>query len=74
MVSSIIKKIMKDKNIKALDLAKHFSVTPQAITNKFSRDTWTAQELIDILDFMDCQLIVQSKPDTIYIFSKSDIK
>lgn len=73
MVSDKIKQIMKEKGVKVNQLAEYMGVKPQSVTNKFSRDSWSAQDLISVLDFLGCQLTVEYKPDTKITFTMSDI-
>lgn len=74
MVSDKIKQVMKEKGIKVNQLADYMGVKPQSVTNKFARDSWSVQDLISILDFLGCQLVIEYKPDTKIVFSMSDIK
>ena len=67
MVSDVIKKIMKDKGITGKQLAEYIGMSPQSLTNKFSRDTWQVDELISILEFLDCKLVIQPNPGAQYI-------
>lgn len=73
MVSDKIKQIMKDKHIKVNQLADYMGVKPQSVTNKFARDSWSTQDLISVLNFLDCDLIIKSKPDTEVKFTMDDI-
>lgn len=74
MVSDKIKQIMKEKGVKVNQLAEYMGVKPQSVTNKFSRDSWSVQDLISVLDFLGCQLTVEYKPDTKITFTMSDIQ
>lgn len=74
MVSDKIKQVMKEKGVKVNELAKYMGVKPQSVTNKFARDSWSAQDLISVFDFLGCQLCVEYKTDTKLIFSLDDIK
>lgn len=74
MISNKIKQIMKDKHIKAIDVAKYLRITPQSLNRKFTKDCWSAQDLISVLDFMGCNLTIEYKPDTKLVFSMDDIK
>lgn len=74
MISEKIKQIMKLKKIKVQQLAEYMGVRPQSVTNKFARDSWSVQDLISILDFMGCKLIIELEPDMVIKFSKDDIK
>ncbi len=73
MVGDKIKQIMKEKGIRVNQLAEYMGVKPQSVTNKFARDSWSAQDLISVLDFLGCQLSVEYKPDTKLYFSMDDI-
>lgn len=73
MVSDKIKQIMKEKGVKVNQLAEYMGVKPQSVTNKFSRDSWSVQDLISVLDFLGCQLTVEYKLDTKITFTMSDI-
>lgn len=74
MISDKIKQIMRLKGIKANELATYMGVRPQSLTNKFARDSWSTQDLISVLDFLGCQLVIEAKPDTKIILSVDDIK
>lgn len=74
MVSDKIKQVMKEKGIKVNQLAEYMGVKPQSVTNKFARDSWSAQDLISVLDFLGCNLVIEYKPDTKIYFSMSDTK
>ena len=74
MISDKIKQIMRLKGIKANELAMYMGVKPQSLTNKFARDSWSTQDLISVLDFLGCQLVIEAKPDTKIILSVDDIK
>ena len=73
MVSDKIKMILKQKGVKVSQLAEYMNVKPQSVTNKFSRDSWSVQDLISVLDFLDCQLVIESKSDTKIMFSLDDV-
>ena len=53
MVSSKIKQIMRMKKVTNIQLAKHLGTSPQALANKFSRDSLSAEEMISILVFLE---------------------
>ena len=74
MISDKIKQVMKNKGIKVNQLAEYMGVKPQSITNKFARDSWSVQDLILVLDFLDCQLVIEPKPDVKILLSMSDVK
>ena len=74
MVSDKIKQVMKEKGVKVNQLAEYMGVKPQSVTNKFARDSWSAQDLISVFDFLGCQLYVEYKPDTKLFFSIEEKK
>lgn len=74
MVSKKIKQVMKLKKITNIQLAEHLGILPQSLANKFSRDSISVSELIDMLDFMGCRLTIELEPDMNIKFTKEDIK
>lgn len=74
MVSKKIKQIMKYKKVTTVQLAEHLGILPQSLSNKFSRDSISLKEAIDILDFLGCKLIVELEPDMIIKFNINDLQ
>lgn len=74
MVSQKIKQIMKMKKVTNVQVAEHLRTSPQALANKFSRESLSAEELISILDFLKCQIAVEAFPDIIVKFNSNDLK
>ena len=74
MVSKQIKQIMKYKKVTTVQLAEHLDVLPQSLSNKFSRDSISLKEAIDILDFLGCKLVVELEPDMIIKFNIDDLE
>lgn len=74
MVSQKVKQIMKMKKVTNVQVAEHLGTSPQALANKFSRGTLSAEELISILDFLGCQIAVEAIPDVIVRFNINDVK
>lgn len=74
MVSQKIKQIMKMKKVTNVQVAEHLRTSPQALANKFSRESLSAEELICILDFLECQIAVEAFPDIIVKFNSNDLK
>lgn len=72
MISDKIKQIMKEKNIKAVELAEYLGMRPQNLNTKFKRDSWSVQDLISVLDFMGCNLTIEYKQDTKLSFTTED--
>lgn len=69
MVSGIIKNIMKSKGLNNIQMAELLGIKPQSFTNKLFRDSYTVEELIKILDVLDCKLIIQPNPEVSYTLS-----
>ena len=74
MVSKKIKQIMKHKKVTTVQLAEHLDMLPQSLSNKFSRDSISLKEAIDILDFLGCKLVVELEPDMIIKFNVDDLE
>lgn len=74
MVSKKIKQIMKYKKVTTVELSEHLGMLPQSLSNKFSRDSISLKEAIDILEFLGCKLVVELEPDSVIKFSQSDIE
>lgn len=69
MVSGIIKSIMKSKGLNNIQMAELLGIKPQSFSNKLFRDSYTVDELIKILDVLDCKLIIQPNPEVSYTLS-----
>lgn len=59
-INYVIKTIMRNKHVTQTEIAKLFGVSPQAVYNKFRRESWNLDEIIKILDYMDCRLVIES--------------
>jgi len=73
MVSQKLRYIMKSKGITNIQVAKYLGMSPQAFSNKLFRDSFSVQDLVTILDFLGCRLIIESEPD-ISIRLSSDLE
>lgn len=69
MVSDVIKAIMKSKGLNNIQMAEMLSIKTQSFSNKLFRDSYTVEELIKILDILDCKLIIQPNPEVSYTLS-----
>lgn len=49
-------------------------VKPQSVTNKFARDSWSVQDFVSVMDFLDCQVVIEPKPDMKILISLDDVK
>lgn len=70
MVSEIIKTLMKSKGLNNIQMAELLGIKPQSFSNKLFRDSYTVEELIKILDILDCKLVIQPNPEVTYTISK----
>lgn len=73
MVSQKLKQIMKMKKVTNYQVAEHLGTSPQALANKFSRESLSANELITILDFLGCQIVVEAIPDVVIKLNIDDV-
>ena len=55
-VSDKIKAFLTLKGKNAADLAKHLGISKQALSNKYYRDSFSAEDLIKIADFLKIDL------------------
>lgn len=69
MVSDVIKMIMKSKGLNNIQMAEMLGIKTQSFSNKLFRDSYTVEELIKILDILDCKLIIQPNPEVSYTLS-----
>lgn len=51
-----IKALISIRGKKNIDLAKHLGLSPQSLQNKLSRGSFSAEDLIEIADFLGCSL------------------
>ena len=59
-----IKKIMKSKKISGATLAEKLGYkTASAVTNRLQSKTMTVEILVNLLDALDCELIISDKTD-----------
>ena len=70
MVSNVIKILMKNKGLNNIQMAQILGIKTQSFSNKLFRDSYTVEELIKILDILDCKLIIQPNPEVSYILSR----
>lgn len=71
MVSDVIKAIMKTKGLNNIQMAQALGIKTQSFSNKLFRDSYTVDELIRILDILDCKLIIQPNPNISYTLSRN---
>ena len=72
-VANKIKYVMAEKSKKRDDIAKILNITNQAVSNKFNRDSFSAEDLIKIADCLGGELALTYNDKSI-IFDLDDIK
>lgn len=70
-ISSKVKALLAINEKKQIDLAQHFGMTKQSMNNKMSRDSWSAEDLIQVAEFCGCQLAFVC-PDGQHIYLSSN--
>lgn len=58
--TEVIRAVMKYKHMSSTEIADLFGISPQAISNKFRRGSWDISEVIKVLEYMDCKLIIEA--------------
>ena len=72
-VADKVKAFLKIKDKDTAALAEHLQISKQALSNKYYRDSFSAEDLIKIADFLDCNLALIDNADRVN-FDISDIK
>jgi len=72
-VANKIKYVMGEKNKKREDIANILKISNQAVSNKFNRDSFSAEDLIKIADCLGASLALVSNGKTVS-FDLDDIK
>lgn len=73
-VSDQIKALLSMKGKKVSDLAAFFQIKPQSMSNKVSRNNWTADELLKVAECCGCRVaFVFSDGQCIYLSNGDDI-
>ena len=73
-VSDKIKALLSLKGRKSYELAEYLEISPQAMRNKLSRDSFSASDLIKISNFLNCDLVFEVNENQKIILEISDIK
>jgi len=72
-VADKIKAFLKMKSKDAAELAEYLQISKQALSNKYYRDSFSAEDLIKIADFLKCDLAFIDNTSRIN-FDINDIK
>lgn len=73
-VSEKIKALLQIKSKKKNELAEYLGMNSQSLSNKFSRDSFSAEDLIKISTFLECPLAFEIDDKQKIILDMSDIK
>ncbi len=70
MFSNVIKNILDDykkmgKSLTQNDLAKVLGMTKQSFSNKMQRDTFTAEDIVKIAEFLNMKVILKGENEYI---------
>lgn len=72
-MSDKVKALMKLKGKDNASLAEYLSMSKQALSNKFYRDSFSGADLIKIADFLECNLAFVIDNSQKINFEMSDI-
>ncbi|MDK2905445.1 MAG: hypothetical protein PWR12_1521 [Eubacteriaceae bacterium] len=73
-VSDKIKSLLQLKGVKNKDLADYLGITPQSMRNKFTRGSFSADDLIKISDFLGCKLYFDVDEDVKIALTTDDLR
>ena len=73
-VSEKIKALLQIKGKKKNELAEYLGMNSQSLSNKFSRNSFSAEDLIKISNFLDCSLIFEIDDKQKITLDMSDVK
>ena len=73
-ISGKIKALLQLKGKEQIDLARYLEISKQSLSNKFYRDSFSADDLIKIADFLRCDLAFIVDDKTKVILDQNDIK
>lgn len=72
-VSEKIKALLAIKGKKNIDLANYLHISNQSLSNKFSRGSFSADDLINISNFLGCSLEFKISENQSITLDKSDL-
>ncbi len=73
-VSEKIKALLQIRGKRKNELAEYLGMNSQSLSNKFSRDSFSAEDLIKISNFLDCSLTFEIDNKQKIVLDMSDIK
>lgn len=72
-VANKLKYVMGEKNKKRDDIATILKISNQAVSNKFNRDSFSAEDLIKIADCLGVSLALVDNTKTV-VFDLDDVR
>lgn len=73
-VSEKVKALLNLKGKKILELAEYMSMSPQAMRNKLSRGSFSAEDLIKIAVFLNCTLSFEVTENQRIVLDEDDLR
>lgn len=73
-ITNKVKALLAMQDKKNIELAKYLKITPQSLQNKFTRGSFSAEDLIKIAEFTKCKLTIEIDDQQKIIFDKEDIR
>ena len=73
-VTEKIKALLSIRGKKNVELAQYLGISPQSLQNKFTRGSFSAEDLIRIADFLECKLSFEIEPGQKITLDASDIR
>ena len=73
-VTDKIKALLSIKGKKNVELAAYLGISPQSLQNKFTRGSFSAEDLIKVSDFLGCTLAFEIDDSQKIILETSDIR
>ena len=74
MVSDKIKMLLKMRGKQNKELAHVFGISEQAMRNKFARGSFSADELIKVADYLNCQLVFEADSQQKIYLTPDDLR
>ncbi len=73
-VANKIRALLRLNNKKNSELAAYLEMTPQSLTNKLNRDSFSAEDLIKIAEFLECELSFDTKDGVKILLDTTDLR
>lgn len=73
-VSEKIKALLRMRGKKNKELAEYLGMNSQSLSNKFTRNSFSAEDLIKISSFLDCSLAFEIDEKQKIILDTSDLR